>query len=51
MAVTHPSVTVVADGGLGIVPADVVMSHDHLHGVKACAERVPRSTSPPKRGT
>jgi hypothetical protein len=30
-------------GWMGIVPADFVMSHDHLHGVKERAERLARS--------
>lgn len=32
-------------GTLGIVPADFVMSRDHLHGVKARAEALARSRS------
>jgi hypothetical protein len=35
-------------GWLGIVPADFVMSRDHLHGVKERAERLARSTPPPQ---
>jgi hypothetical protein len=34
-----------AGGWLGIVPADFVMSRDHLHGVKERAERLARSAS------
>ena len=34
-----------AGGWLGIVPADFVMSRDHLRGVKARAERLARSRS------
>lgn len=35
-----------AGGWLGIVPADFVMSRDHLHGVKGRAERLARSAEP-----
>jgi hypothetical protein len=36
-------------GWLGIVPADFVMSRDHLHGVKERAEALARSTAVPAR--
>jgi hypothetical protein len=35
-----------AGGWFGIVPADFVMSRDHLHGVKQRAERLARTTQP-----
>jgi hypothetical protein len=35
-----------AGGWLGLVPADFVMSRDHLHGVKERAERLARAAEP-----
>jgi hypothetical protein len=35
-----------AGGWLGIVPADFVMSRDHLHGVRERAEGLARATQP-----
>ena len=38
-------------GWLGIVPADFVMSRDHLHGVEERAEALARSTAVPARSS